>query len=601
MSGDTRIVEILRVDLEGDGVADVDGRSVSVPFTIPGERVEVRLGRDRLDRPAAELVRIVSPSLHRVTPACRHFGSCGGCAWQHIAYPEQLRLKQRLLQELLDEAMGRRAPRVELTLATPNGAPHGRDARATRSEDARATRSEDPRTTPSDDPRTTPSEDARGTRSGEPSVAPGSPGAPWAYRDKVHFVFGPGGPLQAIVMGHYRRGSRAVLPIEECPVHAEPGNRLAFRLRDALERAHVSGSAPSGGDGVARHVVVRVAEHSDEMLATLVVTENVKVLRRVTADVQTAETGRFGFHLNVNDRPGPFLFGRDTRRLFGLSQLRERVGDVSYLVSPTSFFQTNVRAAELLVREVLGALSDPRYERILDLYAGVGLFALPLALDGRTVTAAEENREAIESAAAAARLNRIPVGRLRLVAARVEEAMRTLHGRDARATRSGDARATRSGDARATRSGDARATRSGDARATRTRDARATRSGDARATRSGDARATRSGDARATRSVDARATRSVDARAPWDAVVLDPPRQGCPRQVIDWIVHDIRPGRIVYVSCNPEALARDLAAIPPRSYTIDRVQPVDMFPHTAHIESVAVLSRIAGTNARVRT
>ena len=73
--------------------------------------------------------------------------------------------------------------------------------------------------------------------------------------------------------------------------------------------------------------------------------------------------------------------------------------------------------------------------------------------------------------------------------------------------------------------------------------------------------------------------------------MLDPPREGCPPAVLDWLFRTLRPARIVYVSCNPEALARDLRAALPARYTTTHVQPVDMFPHTAHVESVAVLDR----------
>jgi 23S rRNA (uracil1939-C5)-methyltransferase len=302
--------------------------------------------------------------------------------------------------------------------------------------------------------------------------------------------------------------------VEECPVHADAGNRFAFALREALERSRISGATPDGEDGVARHVVIRVSEGTGELLGTLVVTGNVKALRRVTADLQArvapgdpgAQQPRVGFHLNVHDRPGPFLFGRDTRRLFGLSEVREQVGEAFYLVSPTAFFQTNVRAADVLVRDVLGALSDTRLRRILDLYAGVGLFALPLAKAGRAVTAVEENRDAVASAATALRLNRIPGDACRLIASRVEDVIRPLN-------------------------------------------------------------------------------------TPWDAVILDPPRQGCPPRVLDWILRTLRPACIVYVSCNPEALARDLAAVPAAGYDVERVQPIDMFPHTAHIETVLTLAR----------
>jgi 23S rRNA (uracil1939-C5)-methyltransferase len=466
-------LDIIGMTLDGDGVAEAEGRVIAVAGTIPGERVEARLVRARDGCPPAEVVRIVAASPHRVTPKCGHFGPCGGCAWQHIAYAEQLRLKQQMLQELL--------PGLEVRPTLPTPSAQGSSPVPLQATSAQRF-----------------------------SLVQ----APWQYRNKVSFVFGPGGRGQTLVMGHYRRGSRTIVPVRECPVHADVGNRFAFAVQDVLARARIPGATPDGDDGVARHVVARVAEGTGELLGTLVVTENVKALRRVTTEVQKAiapgrgevRPPRAGFHLNIHDRPGSMLFGRETRRLFGIADIREQVGGVSYVVSPTAFFQTNVRAAEVMVREVLDALADARFGRVLDLYAGVGLFALPLAMRGRSVTAIEENRHAMASAASALRLNRIPEQACRLVAARVED------------------------------------------------------------------------------------TGRVGAGA-WDAVILDPPRQGCPPAVLDWILRTLRPPRIVYVSCNPEALARDLATVPGSGYRLERIQPIDMFPHTAHIETVVVMDR----------
>ncbi len=247
------------------------------------------------------------------------------------------------------------------------------------------------------------------------------------------------------------------------------------------------------------------------VLATLVVTENVKSLRRVTAAFErqlvASATARppapLGFHLNLHDRPGPFLFGPETRRLFGAADVREQVGGVTYLISPTSFFQTNARAAGVLVEEVLAAV-PAGCRRVLDLYAGAGLFALPLATRGHQVVAVEENRDAVAGAEAALRLNRVSPRACRFVAARVEDAKSRL------------------------------------------------------------------------------------GAGGWDAVVLDPPRQGCAPSALEWIGGALRPSRIVYVSCHPAALARDLAWLS-SAYAVDAVRPVDMFPHTPHIEAVAVL------------
>jgi 23S rRNA (uracil1939-C5)-methyltransferase len=81
------------------------------------------------------------------------------------------------------------------------------------------------------------------------------------------------------------------------------------------------------------------------------------------------------------------------------------------------------------------------------------------------------------------------------------------------------------------------------------------------------------------------------ARERFDAAVLDPPRQGCSPEVIDGVCRTVAPPRVVYVSCNPEALAGELPVILRAGYRIRRVQPVDMFPHTPHVETVVTLTR----------
>jgi len=166
--------------------------------------------------------------------------------------------------------------------------------------------------------------------------------------------------------------------------------------------------------------------------------------------------------------------------------------------------------AATLVDLVTALAPDAPPLRILDLYAGSGLFTVPLAARGHQVTAIEENAQAVEDAGANLRLNRI--GGTRVLRARVEEALPRL------------------------------------------------------------------------------------ARDRVDLAVLDPPRQGCPPDVIATLFGQIAPARVAYVSCSPEALASELPAILGHGYAIERVQPVDMFPHTTHIESLVTLKKTKKQN-----
>jgi len=78
---------------------------------------------------------------------------------------------------------------------------------------------------------------------------------------------------------------------------------------------------------------------------------------------------------------------------------------------------------------------------------------------------------------------------------------------------------------------------------------------------------------------------------PWDAIILDPPRDGCAPEVLQAVFEDLRPPLVIYVSCNPEVLADDLPPILDRGYVAERVQGIDMFPHSPHIEAVVKLTR----------
>jgi len=362
---------------------------------------------------------------------CRHFGVCGGCSLPGVPYADQLAAKQQRIRQWFPAA--RVAPVV-------------------------------------------PSPEETG------------------FRHKVAFVFDPEAASPKIVMGHYRARSTQVVPVEECPVHSDRGNRLAFALRDRL----AEGRVPAG---VLRHVLVRTTIDEREAALTLVVTANHKSLRAPIRALIDSPDRPEGCFVNINDRPGPYMVGRETIRIDGRSHVREDVLGTSFLISPTAFFQTNVGAARELLRVVLAEVGEAA--RVLDLYSGAGLFTIPLARRGARVVAVEENRQAVRDAEANLRLNRVRDAAVSLVAARAEDAL----GRR--------------------------------------------------------------------------------ARDRFDVVVLDPPRQGCADRVID-AVTALDAAKLVYVSCNPERLVDEMPGFAKAGYHVSRIQPIDMFPHTEHIEAVAV-------------
>lgn len=308
-------------------------------------------------------------------------------------------------------------------------------------------------------------------------------------------------------MGHYSRGSQRVVPVDACPVHSARGNRIAFALRDRGARAGLRAAGPGGG-GVLRHLIVRTTADDRQAVAMLVVTRNDKALRAPVRGLLASADRPDGFLVNVHDGPGPFMIGPETFRIDGLGHVRETVGGLSFLVAPTAFFQTNVRAAAVLQQVVIAAIGDAR--RVLDLYCGSGLLSLPLAAAGASVVGIEENPQAVRDAEANRRVNHIGPARVRFIAGRVERALPAL------------------------------------------------------------------------------------AHEPWDAVILDPPRQGCPDAVLREVFHRLAPPRVVYVSCHPDALLAELPQAIEAGYVARALHAVDMFPHTDHVEAVLLLERTVG-------
>ncbi len=187
--------------------------------------------------------------------------------------------------------------------------------------------------------------------------------------------------------------------------------------------------------------------------------------------------------------------------LIGLDYIQEVFKERSFRISATSFYQVNTAQAEVLVDVVLEALDLKGYEKVVDLYSGIGLFTAFLAEEAGYVTGIELNPDAVDDA----EHNLAEADNVTFIADLVEEAL-------------------------------------------------------------------------------------DEVEHDVDAAVLDPPRGGLEKEALDALAA-MKPRRIAYVSCDPATLARDARRLVRYGYTLEWVQPVDMFPQTYHIENVALFSR----------
>jgi len=155
-SSPSQLVEITKPVYGGDFLARVDGKAVFVPLTLPGELARIRVTQDKRGYATAEPEQIVTTAPERIAPACQHFGTCGGCHYQHTAYESQLAFKLAILRETLERA-GVAVPKEIAVLSAD----------------------------------------------------------PWHYRNRIRLAFDADGNI-----GYRGRRSHAIVPIRECPIAA---------------------------------------------------------------------------------------------------------------------------------------------------------------------------------------------------------------------------------------------------------------------------------------------------------------------------------------------------------------------------------------------
>jgi 23S rRNA (uracil1939-C5)-methyltransferase len=320
-------VTIEKLIYGGEGLAHHEGATVFVPFVLPGERVDVVPVEQKKKFVRGRVERILESSAERIAARCPHFGVCGGCDYQHIPYDAQLRYKGEILRETL-----RRLGRIEWT--------------------------------------------------GE-IVTHASP--PWGYRNRAQWKVRPlEGPPEdgaangadgkdKLGIGYFRANSTALCAVEDCSIVSP----LLLKTFLALREAPAAGALPRG----LREIEAFVDAADAKLLLTATfaglpsrAAEHAEALRRVAPEIVSLL-----FHDPSHDR----------MELFGPGFLDYQAGGIAYRVGHFSFFQVNRFLVDELVREVVEREESGRLA--LDLFAGVGLFSVPLAKRFERVVSVESN------------------------------------------------------------------------------------------------------------------------------------------------------------------------------------------------------------------
>ena len=543
-----QIVELTIEDMsaEGRGIGkiydDERGFAVFVQDTVVGDRAKVELTKVKKNYAFGRVSEMLALSQDRQESFCPHSGLCGGCVYSQLSYEAQLALKEKQVREKLVRLGGLTDPVIM------------------------------------------------------PIIGMGSEDAtevPFRYRNKASMPVSTGGlitqkggivkPVHEPRVGFYRPKSHDVVDCEDCLLQSEPAMAAAAALRKFMEEDHITSYDPRWEKGLMRHMIVRTAAGTGEVMVILIINGKaipnapklIEMLDEAIYNVPVYEDGPLAgveFNLesvivNINkskNLEGQIL-GEECITIAGNPTITEEVGGLSFEISPLSFYQVNREQMVRLYEKALEYASLKGDETVLDLYCGVGTIGL--------FAAAEMNRRTAELNAAAALSGTTASGQAvadkspgRVIG--IESVKGAVLDANRNATINGIVNARYV---------------CGKAEEELPKMVR-TKAQEEQAVR--EVVKKRGEEAAKQELLKDEALRITHA----DVVILDPPRAGCEQPLLAAVVK-AAPERIVYVSCDPATLARDIKWLGEHGYEFKEATPCDMFPWTGHVETVVLLSR----------
>ena len=465
---------VVRVDFPNKGIVCVGEETAVVKNSLPGQKVKFSVNKVRKGKAEGRLLEVTEKSPLETGRTCSLFGLCGGCTYLSLPYEEQLKVKEEQVKRLLDSVLNKQ-------------------------EEAWA---------------------FEGIK--------GSPKA-YEYRNKMEFSFGDEYKDGPLALGMHKRGSfYDIVTVADCEIVDADYRLILQTVRDYFARAKVSFFHRMSHEGYLRHLLVRKASRTGEILVALVTTSQDpwqgETAVEGSLDVDALITGfkdlllsleqdrklagKFAGILHItNDSIADVVQSDRTELLYGQEYFYEELLGLKFKISTFSFFQTNSYSAEVLyqtARDYVGDLGGSD-KTVFDLYSGTGTIAQLMAPAAGKVIGVEIVEEAVEAAKKNAAANGLD--NCEFIAGDVLKVLDEVEEKP-------------------------------------------------------------------------------------DMIILDPPRDGIhPKALPKIIAYGV--DHIVYISCKPTSLVRDLEVFLENGYRVDKAVAVDQFPWTANVETVILLSRKA--------
>lgn len=474
-----------RYTFPNKGYVNIEDRQICVKGAMKGQKVRFSIKKLRKGSGEGRLLEVLerAPFEDR-EPACPHFGTCGGCAYQTLSYENQLKIKEEQVKALLDAVIKPVCERVT-----------GQTVSA------------------SDDVNQ------------ELYIWDGIKGSPVqeAYRNKMEFSFGDEFKDGPLALGMHKKGSfHDIVTVDSCKIVDTDYNQILKTVLQFYEEKQIPFYKKMQHVGVLRHLVIRQVACSKDILVNLVTTTQQGLSGEHLEQEQLAkylcleelQEKLLALNLNGtivgilhthNDSLSDAVIPEKIVTIYGQDFLYEKILGLTFKISPFSFFQTNSKGAEVLYETARSYVGETKDKVIFDLYSGTGTIAQMLAPVAKKVIGVEIIEEAVEAARENAALNGL--SNCEFIAGDVLKVIDGIEDKP-------------------------------------------------------------------------------------DIIVLDPPRDGIhPKAIEKIIAYGVE--EMVYISCKPTSLARDLEILQARGYKVVRGCAIDQFVNTLHCESIVLLKKVS--------
>ena len=359
-------VKIIDNGYEGEGIAKIDNFTIFIKGAIKDEICKIVITKVNKSFAFGKLLEIVESSKERVESDCTTYKRCGGCSLRHIKYEETLKIKQDMVQNLVDKNLSNKI-KVNNVIGMEN---------------------------------------------------------PYYYRNKLQYPVGKnkdGVP----VMGVFANRTHEIIPVEECLIQNREAEKLAKEVFDFVKKNDISIYNENTGKGAIRHIIVKIGIKTNELMCIVVTNEeDIKFEKDLVKDIVDKNPNVKTVIKNINSKNTNVILGDKNIVLYGDGYIYDKLGEYTFKISTRSFYQTNPIQTEKLYNKAIEYAKLTKEDILCDLYCGIGTIGIFAWNKVKKVYGIEIVEEAVKAAKENAKINN--VDNIEFIAGDTKEAFKEL-------------------------------------------------------------------------------------------------------------------------------------------------------------------------------